>query len=186
MKAASRPRLPHLTRSIRPGSPLARRGAMPGLSRPRGALAPRAATGALLRCSAVAALYDLMLMLDPAAPEGRDEEILGDVRSMIEAGGNIVGEHDWGVRRMTFEINHQPEAAYHLLQFEGDNALLERIGHTLKITDGVLRHRVIRLKPGSPPPPTPRPDAGRRREEGRPEGAAPVAARAAADAPARG
>jgi hypothetical protein len=48
--------------------------------------------------------------------------------------------------------------------------------------DGVLRFRIIRLKPGSPPPPTPR-DAPRPREEREPsEGK--VAARAAADAPA--
>ena len=152
-------------------------------SPPRNGLAGGKATAIVARRMA---LYDLMLMLDPAAPEGRDEEILGEVRSMIESSGTLAGEHDWGVRRMTFEINHQPEAAYTLFQFEGPSELLDRIGHTLKITDGVLRHRIIKVKPGTPPPPTPRPDAGRKREEGRPEGAAPVAARAAADAPARG
>ena len=131
----------------------------------------------------MASLYDLMLMLDPEAPEERQAEILGGVRSAIESGGSLVGAHDWGLRRMAFEIDHRPEAAYHLFQFEGGNDLLERLNHTLKITDGVLRFRIIRLRPGSPPPP--RPDAGRRREEGRSEGAAPVAARAAADAPAR-
>jgi hypothetical protein len=32
------------------------------------------------------------------------------------------------------------------------------VDHSLKIMDGVLRHRIIRLKDGSPPPPTPAPD----------------------------
>jgi small subunit ribosomal protein S6 len=105
---------------------------------------------------------------------------------MIESSGSIEAEHDWGVRRMTFEIDHQPDAGYHLLQFQGAPELLDRIGHTLKITDGVMRHRIIKVKPGTAAPPMPRPEAGRRREEERPEGAAPVAARAAADAPARG
>ncbi len=101
----------------------------------------------------MAHLYDLMLMLDPNAPEGRGDAILGDVRQMIESSGNLVGEHDWGLRKMTFEIRHRPEAQYTLFQFEGDNDLLERLDHTLKITDGVLRFRIIRLKPGTPPPP---------------------------------
>jgi hypothetical protein len=61
---------------------------------------------------------------------------------------------------MTFEIDHRPDAAYHLFQFEaeGGGALLERVDHSLKIMDGVLRHRIIRLKDGSPPPPMPAPD----------------------------
>ena len=125
--------------------------------------------------------YDLMLLLDPNAPEGRGEQILGDVRGMIEAAGAIIGEHDWGVRKMSFEIRHVPEAHYELFQFEGDNDLLERLTHMLKITDGVLRFRIIRVKPGTPPPPTPRPAEPRSRER-EPRGSERVAARAAADA----
>jgi small subunit ribosomal protein S6 len=124
-------------------------------------------------------LYDLTVLLDPDVPEERRSEILANVESAIQAGGTLVGHHDWGVRRMTFEIRHRPEAAYHLYQFETESSdLLDRLGHNLKITDGVLRHRIIRLKPGSPPPPSPRTEAPRTRE--RPQDAR-VAARAAAD-----
>jgi small subunit ribosomal protein S6 len=128
----------------------------------------------------VARLYDLMLMLDPNAPDERQNEVLGNVESMIESGATLVGKHDWGVRRMAFEIDHRPEAAYHLFQFETDQAeLLERLDHSLKIADGVLRFRIIRLKPGSPEPSVPRQDSARARE--RPQETR-VAARAAADA----
>src|SRR6185503_6170436 len=118
-------------------------------------------------------LYDLTLMLDPNAPDDRHREILGNVNSAIEEKGKLVGQHDRGMRRLAFEIDHRSDAAYHLFQFEGPNDLLEQLDNSLKITDGVLRHRIIKVKPGTPPPPTPRPDA--------PGGT--VAARAAADAP---
>jgi small subunit ribosomal protein S6 len=120
-----------------------------------------------------------MLLLDPNAPEGRAEQILGDVEQAIGAGGSLLGRHDWGLRRMSFEIDHRPEALYYLFQFEGENELLERLNHMLKITDGVLRFRIIHLKPGTPPPPPPKPEAARTRE---PRGSERVAARAAADA----
>jgi small subunit ribosomal protein S6 len=126
--------------------------------------------------------YDLMLMLDPNAPEERQQQIAAEVQAMIESGGTLVGHHDWGMRRMAFEIRHRPDASYHLYQFEGSNELLERLDHTLKITDGVLRFRIIRLKPGSPPPPEPRSDAARPREAR--TGDTRVAPRAAADQPA--
>ncbi|MBV9214302.1 MAG: 30S ribosomal protein S6 [Actinobacteria bacterium] len=128
-------------------------------------------------------LYDLMLLLDPNAPEQSQKEVLRSVESMIESSGTIVGHHDWGVRRIAFEIDHRPEAAYHLFQLETDDAgLLERIDHSLKIADGVLRFRIIRLKPGSPPPATPRADSRSRDREERSDETR-VAARAAADAP---
>jgi small subunit ribosomal protein S6 len=105
-------------------------------------------------------LYDLMLLLDPGAPTDRQETVLRDVQGLLESGGTVVGNYDWGSRRMTFEIDHRPDAAYHLFQFEtaGGGALLERVDHSLKIMDGVLRHRIIRLKDGSPPPQMPSAD----------------------------
>jgi small subunit ribosomal protein S6 len=125
-------------------------------------------------------LYDLMLLLDPNAPEGRGDQILAEVERMISDDGKLESHHDWGMRRIAYEIDHRGEAGYHLFQFEGSNSLLERLDHTLKITDGVLRFRIIRLKRGSPPPPTPRPESARPREARSSE--TRVAARAAADA----
>ena len=127
-------------------------------------------------------LYDLTLLLDPNVPDDRHREILGRVGSAIEGKGKLVGQHDWGMRRMAFEIEHRADAAYHLFQFEGEKDLLDQLDNSLKIADGVLRHRIIKVKPGTPPPPTPRPEAPRAaRAPDDPGGA--VAARAAADAP---
>ena len=100
---------------------------------------------------------------------------------MIESGGTVVGSHDWGTRKITFEIDHRPEATYHLFQFEGENPLLDKLNHSLRIMDGLLRYRIVRQESGSPPVP-PRPEPMRVRREEEPEGR--VAARAAADAPA--
>jgi small subunit ribosomal protein S6 len=131
-------------------------------------------------------LYDLMLMLDPNAPDERRAEIANSVQSAIESAGTLVGAHDWGMRRIAYEIDHRADAEYRLYQFEtpdDNHSLLEQLDHTLKITDGVLRFRIIRLKPGSPPPPTPR-QAGRPREiVPEAEETATVAPRSVADAP---
>jgi small subunit ribosomal protein S6 len=127
-------------------------------------------------------LYDLTLLLDPNATDDRHREILGSVGSAIEGKGKLVGQHDWGMRRMAFEIDHRPDAAYHVFQFEGAKDLLDQLDNSLKIADGVLRHRIIKVKPGTAPPPTPRPEAprGARAPD---DAAGTVAARAAADAP---
>jgi small subunit ribosomal protein S6 len=127
--------------------------------------------------------YDLMLLLDPTAPEERRNAAIAETESMIGSGGELVGSYDWGTRRMAYEIDHRPEADYRLYQFNADNTLLERLNQRLRITDAVLRFRIIKLKPGQPTPPPPDQQAPRRRDDREPQDTK-VAARAAADAPA--
>jgi small subunit ribosomal protein S6 len=130
-------------------------------------------------------LYDLMLLIDPTAPEERRTAAISEAESLINNGGELVSSYDWGTRRMAYEIDHRPEAEYRLYQFEGDNALLERLGQRLRILDGVLRFRIIKAKPGQPVPPPPEHQAVRRRDDREPQDTK-VAARAAADAPPAG
>ena len=130
----------------------------------------------------MAGFYDLMLLIDPNAPEDRRTAAISEAESLIGSGGTLAGSYDWGQRRMAYEIDHRPEAEYRLYQFEGDNALLDRLNQRLRILDGVLRFRIIKAKPGQPVPPPPDHQALRRRDEREPQDTK-VAARAAADAP---
>src|SRR5436305_9722073 len=102
-----------------------------------------------------APIYDLMLLLATEASEDARAKILSDVESAIsKAGGSVVRNDDWGQRPMAYQIRHQPEAEYHLLQFTAPPTLIEDLSHTLRITDGVLRFRVIKLRPGTPDAPS--------------------------------
>ena len=110
-------------------------------------------------------IYDLTLLLDPAVEGERREQIVADVVDLIDRTGEFVGRYDWGTRTTVYEVRKHADADYHLIQFRGPAPLLEQLDHNLKITDGVLRFRIIKLRPGTPPPPDLRPSA-----------AAPVAA----------
>jgi small subunit ribosomal protein S6 len=101
-----------------------------------------------------AAIYDLVLLLSTNSPEEERAKILADVETAISAGGGSVERNqDWGRRALAFRIDHQAEAEYHLLQLTGPPELLESLSHSLKIADGVLRFRIIKVIPGTPPPP---------------------------------
>jgi small subunit ribosomal protein S6 len=100
-------------------------------------------------------IYDLMLLLDTAADADQRAKILSDVETAISNAGTIVGKHDWGVRPTAYEIRHKTDADYHLIQFHGTAELLAGLQRTLRITDGVVRFRIIKLEPGTPPPPRP-------------------------------
>jgi small subunit ribosomal protein S6 len=97
--------------------------------------------------------YDLTVLLDSELPEEQRERILADVEAMIAETGTIVSAHDWGRRKMAYEIRHKTDADYHLIQLHGPRELLERLDRTLRITDGVVRYRIIKLRAGTPAPP---------------------------------
>ncbi len=98
-------------------------------------------------------IYDLTLLLDPAVEGERREQIVADVADLIDRTGEFIGRHDWGSRQTAYEVRKKSEADYHLIQFRGPTSLLEQLDHNLKITDGVLRFRIIKLRAGTPPPP---------------------------------
>jgi small subunit ribosomal protein S6 len=99
-------------------------------------------------------LYDLVLVLSTTADEDRRAKIVSDVEARITgAGGTVERQDDWHTRPLTYEIRHQGEGEYHLFQFTGPTTLLDGLSHSLRIDDAVLRFRIIKVIPGTPPPP---------------------------------
>src|SRR5439155_20218617 len=69
--------------------------------------------------------YEILLMLDPEAPEERHDEIIARTRELIEKGGGMWLSHDsWGRRRLAYEIDHKTDGVYHLVQFDAEPATL--------------------------------------------------------------
>jgi small subunit ribosomal protein S6 len=101
-----------------------------------------------------ARLYDLVLVLSMTAEDERRAKLLADLETQItDGGGTVERNDDWHNRPLAYEINHQAEGEYHLFQFTGPTSLLETLSHNLRIDDAVLRFRIIRVVPGTPPAP---------------------------------
>jgi small subunit ribosomal protein S6 len=98
--------------------------------------------------------YDLVLLLDLQVEEPARAKIVADARAAIEAQGELLHYDEWGERPLTYPIERKSSAEYHLLQFHaGAPELLAALNRTLRITDGILRFRIIKLKPGVPDAP---------------------------------
>jgi small subunit ribosomal protein S6 len=98
--------------------------------------------------------YDLVLLLDPQAEEDTRTKIVADTRAAIEAQGELLRHDEWGDRALTYPIDRKTTAEYHLLQFHaGASELLSGLDRTLRITDGVIRFRIVKLAPGVPDAP---------------------------------
>jgi len=135
--------------------------------------------------------YDLTLIIDPRIEDDVRAKIVADARGAIEAQGELLRHDDWGERALTYPIDRKPNGEYHLMQFHAPQSeLLDNLDRTLRITDGLMRFRIIKLKPGVPSAPDMRSaSASARPTEAEPEAQAestpdPVAAEVAAAEPA--
>lgn len=101
-----------------------------------------------------ATTYDLMVLLEPEREQAERARILANCRRMIEAQGELVRHDPWGVRELAYPIKHHRHAEYHLFQFRpASPQLLRELDRTLRISDAVLRFRIVKLAPGTPEPP---------------------------------
>jgi small subunit ribosomal protein S6 len=103
--------------------------------------------------TAPAPIYDLLLLLDPQAEPPVREKIVADASAAIESQGELLRSDAWGERPLSYPIRRRSSAAYHLFQFHATPALLASLERSLRITDGVLRFRIIKLRPGVPAAP---------------------------------
>ncbi len=98
--------------------------------------------------------YDLTLLLDPDAEEATRAKIVADAGAAIEARGELARLDEWGTRPLAYPIEHKNAAEYYLLQFHvATPELLADLQRSLRITDGILRFRIVKLKPGVPTAP---------------------------------
>src|SRR4051812_6298843 len=62
--------------------------------------------------------YEVMVMIDAEAEDGRQDEIIDRIRQTVEkAGGTFESVDAWGRRKLAYEIDHKSEAFYHVVAF---------------------------------------------------------------------
>ena len=88
--------------------------------------------------------YEVLLILPPDA----DEQVVVRVadrisQTLAQRGGGQVDRIDrWGRRRLAYEIAHQSEGYYVLIEFTAEPTALVELDRVLHLADDVIRHKV--------------------------------------------
>jgi small subunit ribosomal protein S6 len=91
--------------------------------------------------------YELMLVLRPDTADDRVQQILDrTTRGIAEADGQIIKVSPWGRRRLAYPISGQREGSYFIVVFESPSEAVERLEHSLNITEELLRHLITRVE----------------------------------------
>ena len=88
--------------------------------------------------------YELMVIHRPEMAEADVRVSVSELESAIVESGSVAGSDFWGKCRFAYEIDHMREGYYSVVDFEGDNELVERIDRALSLSDVVVRHKIVR------------------------------------------
>ena len=90
--------------------------------------------------------YELIYVLKPDAPEDEVNTLHGQVAEIVERlGGKIEKTDQWGRRKLAYEIGHHKEGFYVLELIAGSGELMKELDRRLKVTEGLLRHLIVRV-----------------------------------------
>ena len=103
--------------------------------------------------------YEVLYIVRADLDDEKVQDAVRRVNRLIErAGGTVEGTNVWGKRKLAYEVKHQKEGAYVLQDFQLNPDRVPELESSLKITEEVLRHLIVRkpekvvATPVSPPP----------------------------------
>lgn len=85
-----------------------------------------------------------MLILPPEADESVVSGALDRITRIVgDAGGQVGNVDRWGRRRLAFEIEHQTEGYYVVVEFTAEPEVLTELERSLHLADEVLRFKIV-------------------------------------------
>ena len=95
--------------------------------------------------------YEAMVIVDARLEEGDIQKAVDRFSSVITESGGTVGKVDrWGNRRFAYEIAHQHEGYYFVVDFSAPEATVEQLKRLLQISDEYIRGKILRPEGAQP------------------------------------
>ena len=95
--------------------------------------------------------YELVYIQRPDATEQQVADLRTQVEQIVSRMGGTLAEKTEAVqafsgrKKLAYEIGHHKEGLYVLEVINGDGALVHELDRRLKVTEGLLRHLIVRV-----------------------------------------
>lgn len=88
--------------------------------------------------------YEALVIVDGGLAEGDIQKAVDRFLDAVsEAGGKVAKVDRWGVRRFTYEIDHQNEGYYFVTDFDAPEDAVDKLRRMVQISDEFIRGKVV-------------------------------------------
>jgi len=89
--------------------------------------------------------YELMVIHHGDLDDVAVQEQIKELRTRIEASGELKKFDYWGRRRFAYEIDHKTDGYYSVYEILAEGGALDETERSLRLADSVIRHKLFRL-----------------------------------------
>jgi len=90
--------------------------------------------------------YELIMALSPAATEDEAATIVNSIAEFISSsGGEVSGEEEWGVKRLSYIVNNFHEGSYYKADITIESSDVKELERTLNANQDVLVHLISKV-----------------------------------------
>ena len=88
--------------------------------------------------------YEAVFIFLPNLEEEKRVQLQERFKGIIAADGSISNVDEWGIRKLAYLIEDIGEGYYVLINFEGTPEVVKEIDRVARISDGIMRHMIIK------------------------------------------
>ena len=89
--------------------------------------------------------YELVLIFKPELSEEDRNTGFSRIQQVIDENGKLEEVHDWGKRKLAYEINYIKEGYYYIVNFDLDPQFVKEIERRCRLFDQIIRYMVVRV-----------------------------------------
>ena len=91
--------------------------------------------------------FEAVVLLSPEISSNIRRSWLDNLEKIInEKSGKVINNEDWGLRDLSYKINHYSKAFYNFFQIEIEGEKIESIKKALNQDENFIRHLFVRVE----------------------------------------
>ena len=91
--------------------------------------------------------YDVVSIMRPTLDDQAIDSIHKSISEIIENNdGKVIEQGVWQKRKLAYQVEGHKEGIYTITTFEGSSELPNEVDRVLKISDVVIRHKVLKVE----------------------------------------
>ena len=90
--------------------------------------------------------YETVFILTPVLSEDQMKDAVKKyVKVLKDAGAKILNEEIWGLKKLSYQIQHKSTGFYNLLEYSAEPAVIDKLETEFRRDEGVLRFLTVSL-----------------------------------------
>ena len=90
--------------------------------------------------------YETVFIATPVLSDVQVKEAVSKFRGLIiEYGGQIISEEDWGLRKLAYPIQKKTTGFYYLMEFTGEGDIIEKLETQYRRDERVIRFLTFKM-----------------------------------------